>query len=688
MLFLIVSAKKGDEMQKKEQNNRNTATAQQISQFWDIFKHGHNYIEAPNPYYDVAKKAIREDVEDKIKPDWRTERHIYLRKKVLESRFHDPSELIGLSFDSRTNYIILDTDAFSQYLPSHAEQKFKEILGWLEDIGLVCPQHVQSSFSTGLHTYFFFPEYVNTFNAACAVEGRLKEMGVDLKGGQMEIFPNTKAYKEKVEDSFYKGIRLPLQPMTGSMMLDDDFNPIGADMDEFVRRAQFSANKQDMTLFKAACKKYGLRVRLERCGRNRRSLKKFIKDLKVHLTAPFTGRGQTNEILLGIGAYGVVAKRLDEEVGIEPLAKYIKEKITNLKGYEQYCGHQHEIDKRCREVAKSCQEYYWAAGKERKRDRKPFLDNFNKVMEGVSNGTEAKKIKATQKIEYAVKQANQDIINGLRELPKNLTDYGYLLISYSKERFGEGIGRGTLYHDRNKPLWQKAFAVLVATVQVATSQPAEAAIAPELEITKPIVEVVEIIEPIAIEKVATKPPSKTATPVENTGKFKCLPKIQKSESLQPAENKESSSVVLYGGFGGAADRAQRDVVALNLEMRSQLEQKIKQNSDKNKKQQQLELISNPDTHQPAAKSQQSISKTYPSTDALHPEKPPESESDPLETYYEEFYDRHPHLKAHEVVKESPEYQNTFKASMARIRGNLDAVRNKLKSKHGDHSSFP
>jgi len=588
-------------------------------QFKAIFSHPHKFIESNNPYVDPKTGELRRTKRGKLKPNWRTETKYGIRSRVLLERFNDAVDLIGLSFGPLTRYFCGDIDITSNIHPVRNEAGFKKWLGALEDIGLVRPVIIQSSFSGGLHVYFFFEEAVGTFNLACAVEGITKDYQIKIKSGELELFPNTKSY-----GSFYRGLKLPLQPKTGSCVVDEDYQPLTNDIDTFLKMAAMTAKSQDLRTLKAACKKYGNAIRLKRCSRGKGSLKKFEADLMRSIQKPFTGAGQTNDLLMDIGCYGVVFRRLDKERGIEALADYIEETITNLDGYEKHCNHQHEIRRRCLEVAKSSQAHYWAVGNPRKREGR-FKDNFDRFLSGVVNGNEAKSARAIQRIEITIAHIEKAGI----EIPQKVTAFAELIINTSKQLFEEGISKATLYKKANIHIWKAALAI-ASSAQVTTIIPAEAAISPVV-----IEEVNEELE--QVKKAPENPVKKAEMPVESR-KFRPLPKDSKPKPLKRLKNKESSDLCLYGGFGkGEAP-----------------------NSKKSKK-------SSPRIPRP-------ITKAEKQERALEEKRSQEIRHQ--ERYYAQLQSRNRATKELEDQRKTPEYQQVAKSTFVVIRRILGIDRSK------------
>ena len=616
-------------------------------QFKAIFSHPHRFIESNNPYVDPKTGELRRTKGGKLKPDWRTETRYGIRPRVLLERFNDAAELIGLSFGSTTRYFCGDIDITSSIHPAHNEAGFEKWLGALEDIGLVRPVIIQSSFSGGLHVYFFFEEAIGTFNLACAVEGITKDYKIKIKSGELELFPNTKGY-----GSYYKGLKLPLQSMTGSYVLNSDYQPLTNNIDTFLNMAAMTAKSQDLVALKAACKRYGNLLRLERCSRGKGSLKRFATDLLKSIERGFTGAGQTNDLLLDIGCYGVVFERLDESVGAEALADYIAKIITSLEGYEQYCDHQHEIHRRALEVAKSSQKQYWAAGKPRKRQGN-FKDNFGKILDSVPNGNQATKARAEQRLQVVLDHLEQ-LKEAIPTTVKTIKAFKQLLIDKSIATFEIGFSPNTLNKPAYKKLWLPVFTALVAAQTATTTTTAQAV---EVEIT-PVTNT-EIVEPdnsspcpaapvsdviqSEVKKDPQPEPKIPQTPM-NKGGYTPLTQVKKTESLEPLQIKEGTHLDLYGGFGvGEADQSQ------NLKNSSPSPSSTSRPITKTERQ-----------HRELESKRQEVTRRQ-------------------ERYYAQLQERHRELKELEDQRKMKEYQQLAKSSFAAIRRILGIAEDKSAS---------
>lgn len=340
--------------------------------------------------------AIEADVPKGIqaKPQWRTIRNYAVRPRVLWERWQDPNQLIGVRFDNTTCYALIDIDAGSQYCSPDA---IATIQAALETIGIVRSLPIRSSYSNGIHLYIPLPELINTFNLAVALDGCLKAHDFRVKDGQLEIFPNVKAYGVTAFIN-YKAHRLPLQPASGSYILDGELNPIpnGQSLDLFFQSWDTAAGGQDLEMLQSA-------MVVGRVNRRKRSrtplstakLEAWQRDLEIEIAEGWTGYGQTNRLLKTIACYGVVFEALSGEA----LVDYIVDIATNCLGYTQYCRHQHELHQRATSWSKSVENYYWPVGSRplRATAERPKSPNKN----------ELRSQDAQHRIRFAVQQLSE-----------------------------------------------------------------------------------------------------------------------------------------------------------------------------------------------------------------------------------------------------------------------------------------
>ena len=383
---------------------------------WDFI-----YAQVP----DSDQKELNWQTEQlKPKAEWKTERRYPMKSRVLYHRWADPAEILGVRFDHTTEYGLLDIDAESPYHPNQTPEALAAIRVALETIGITRSLLVRSSWSNGLHLYFPLDEAVNTFNLAVAVKFCLQTQGFEVKDGQLEIFPNDKAFGVATK-ILYKGHRLPLQPGSGSWLLDDDLQAISNQLSDFFYRWDTAASGQDTTAISSALV-IARQNRLKKPRRRLNNVEAWQRDLEILIGQGWTGSQQTNHLLKQIGCYGVVFKDLSGDA----LAKYIRETATAAPGYAKWCGHKHQIEVRSRSWAKAVEKYYWPLGTHAKTRPANDIVPFN----------QRRSLTAQEEIRAAIA-----ILEEGDRLPESITARAQAISKLA------GTSLGTLY--RHKGLW-------------------------------------------------------------------------------------------------------------------------------------------------------------------------------------------------------------------------------------------
>jgi hypothetical protein len=270
-------------------------------------------------------------------------------------------------FDDQTRYALIDIDADSAYHPRQNLEAIAIIRAALETIGIYRTLLLRSSWSGGLHLYLPLPEAVPTFNLASALKQCLEVQGLTTAPGQLETFPNCKSYALSGTFTEYNAHRLPLQPASGSCLLDADGNPLTTDLGRFFDLWDIAAAAQDMREVRAAI----AQAKLNRRGRRHRqstTVESWRQDLRIEMEEGWTGQGQTNHLLKTIACYGVVFEGLTGDELIE----FVHQSAIHSPGYFQWCRHQHEIGLRCMVWARSAAGYYWKLGTEPQRNRHQY----------------------------------------------------------------------------------------------------------------------------------------------------------------------------------------------------------------------------------------------------------------------------------------------------------------------------
>jgi hypothetical protein len=306
------------------------------------------------------------------KPQWRTVTAYPLKPRILWQRWQDPHRIIGVRFESQTRYGLVDIDVNSPYCHPQA---IAQIRAALETIGLVRALLIRSSHSGGLHLYLPLPELVKTFDLAVALHHCLSAQGFAIASGTLEIFPNPKPYGvEKI--IHYNGHRLPLQPASGSCLLDEELNPThpgveaalgDPDLAAFLHQWDIAASQQDLDELRHALKigRDNHRKRGQQQRQRSPRCQTWRQDLETDIAEGWSGPGQTNHLLKTIACHGHVFLGLEGS----DLICHTLETVQGLPGYHQHCRHQHHIEIRVRAWCHAIEKYYWPQGGEPKRPR-------------------------------------------------------------------------------------------------------------------------------------------------------------------------------------------------------------------------------------------------------------------------------------------------------------------------------
>jgi hypothetical protein len=316
--------------------------------------------------------TIEGDTDDSTKPNWRTVENYPLRPRSLWSRWQDAGQLVGVRFGHTTRYALLDIDAGSPYLNL---TQLDNIRSALETIGLVRTIPTRSSWSGGLHLYIPLPDEFPTFDIAATIRYCLEAQGLELGEGKLECFPNTKSFGKWWVGQFteYHAHRLPLQPGSGSVLLDDDLQPIGADLQRFFWSWEFAAMGQDATALTEALK-HGRDLHRKRPKLRTHPVEQWRLDLESEISEGWTDHGQTNYLLKAIACYGRVFERLEGQ----ELVDYVRQIALNRPGFHQWCRHQAELDRKAATWARAAEKYYWPLGSEPRRESSDFNPNDEK----------------------------------------------------------------------------------------------------------------------------------------------------------------------------------------------------------------------------------------------------------------------------------------------------------------------
>ena len=378
------------------------------------------YADAPGPGSSIA---------------WETIKKFPLSPIEQWTLHQDPSCVVGLRPDRSTRWGIIDIDATSKYHPSQDPTAITTILNALEDIGLCRTLLNQSSHSGGLHIYVPLPEPMSSFGMAVALKYALEAAGIQLRSGQCETFPNPKRYVPQGQGfSVYNGIRMPMQPKTGFVPLDDDLNPLSWTLDDWLDAFDTLAQQQDLARLHVAIADAEHNHRI-RGHRNPQSLDSWSERIATEKLG-WSGPGQTNDKLKIFACEARVFLGMDS---IGAIAEYIEQLAKATPGFYEHSSHAKDLAQRSRDVAIWAMRYYWPMGAHPSRDtgyhsQPPPPADFSYH--------QAKREAAQHRIKQAVSELKtQD------QLPATAAARAKAIADHAH------ISQQTLYKALNKALW-------------------------------------------------------------------------------------------------------------------------------------------------------------------------------------------------------------------------------------------
>lgn len=274
------------------------------------------------------------------KIDWYTETRYPLTSRILWEKHQDNRQIIGVRFGDQTEYCMIDIDRKSPNHPLNSSKNFDLVLKACASIGLLEPLMVRSSASEGLHLYFPLSYQVNTFSLACALRYTLESHRLEIASGILETFPNTKAY-----NSEYNAHRLPLQD--GSYLVRNDLYPITNSIETFCSKWFDVAECQDLELL---TEQMAIARALHKPKHvNTAKLNDWKDELETILSQGWTGSGQTNDLLHKVAQYARVFIGFTD---LDRLINWVTDKVTQLNGFNQFCGHKADLLRRVRDWCK------------------------------------------------------------------------------------------------------------------------------------------------------------------------------------------------------------------------------------------------------------------------------------------------------------------------------------------------
>ena len=322
---------------KKQSAPSSSYVQETLNTFLNLWPHRFNYLHAPHP--DPGEK-----------PNWQTEsRHPLADRLIIQG-----ASLLGVRPGAQTAYALLDIDRGSPYHPRRDPLALQRICDALEPLGIVAHVVLTSSHSQGLHIYLPFGKSFPSWQIALVITTLLENAGFKIRPGWLEVFPNRKPFSATGKASLFNGHRLPLQQ--GSYLLNADLQPIASSQQSFVRQWDLATERNDIN---KKLIKQTVRQSRRKAYRVTGKANKFINDLNADTEPGWSGQGQTNYLLGRIAMRSFIFGHVlyaDEPLTGQSLIDDIVKTARSLPGFKDFCGHQHEIEKKAKEWQRSIED--------------------------------------------------------------------------------------------------------------------------------------------------------------------------------------------------------------------------------------------------------------------------------------------------------------------------------------------
>ena len=406
------------------------------------------------------------------KPAWRTI-HEPLANGFVR-KFVDPLSLLGVGFGENSRYIMFDVDRHSANHPNVDPRSLERLLKTLNGIGLTTPVIIRSSNGCGIHVYCFFKRTINTFRLASLASVTLINAKFQVRDGELEIFPNTKAFDDPKSDhkTDYNRHRLPIQPQGGGAICDRLGNPLMCGVNTncetqlaaFLQMAEASANGNDLDkierqldpvyeVFRKNPGKYRYTHR-QKSGESAK-FTAWRQDTETVLNIGWTGFHQTNKLLYDFVVYGVTFLKISNE---NALFDWVFNAVTNADGYQEFCRHQHEIEARIWDWINyhlKKQTYVPYCGHPPRSTDRDYIIAAYKTSK--SKPTSLAAAYTRERVEQTVQRMDQTvktILATIANIPSRIGDVIKLLQATAREKFGKGFSSNTLHKKHYKYIWE------------------------------------------------------------------------------------------------------------------------------------------------------------------------------------------------------------------------------------------
>lgn len=409
-------------------------------------------------------------------PEWTTHK-FPLHTGEFATRYEDPNQLLGIGFAPDTNYLMSDIDRRSPYHPLNNWARFRDFIRCMRAIGLNGNIIIRSSHSGGIHIYFPLPKYVNTFNLAVAAKVAAIDAGFEVANGKLEFFPNVKTF-----DTNYNRHRLPLQPNSGSIVLDHNGQPLDIPENEqhgvFIQEWIDASRQQNMRLLGRKMRQlrakwnnrknyYKYKAQIQPTEHRTIKAAEFERCLDKAIEIGWICHDMTQEMILNLLKKAAIFCKLTGQ----KLIDWIVAKAQTRPGYQEYCNHKHDL----RKIVTN-----WVRSNERGNTRHQSAYYTPYCSHPTRDGDTMPKFRSqgtpnNPAYQRYADEAKERIKTAVADLPQPPAAYPTIeeliaaIQSKTKELAGVAVSRLTL--GKNKSLWHPKYVGSIALPETFGTEP-------------------------------------------------------------------------------------------------------------------------------------------------------------------------------------------------------------------------
>ncbi len=296
------------------------------------------------------------------------------------SYWRDENSIIATRPGAVVHDLRIDLDFGGRYWSLQEGDHLKEIF---ELAGLPGAVLCRSSESEGRWLVIPLPEPIPSWKASLTAASILTDADYQIENGHLEISPNVKRWVNRGKEapkgiksdwiSDHNAFRMPCQK--GFEILNSDGETIGLTLAEYRHHWEWAQAQQCPDEWQATVDYYSQKENRPKFfkPRGKGTIGEIEKEHLELCILGFTDASQTNDIGLNLAR----RLRMLYPGDVEHQAELIKQAFISMPGYREHCHHQHEIDRRSRDLARWADKNYSYYGDRLQKPTEELKPNQN-----------------------------------------------------------------------------------------------------------------------------------------------------------------------------------------------------------------------------------------------------------------------------------------------------------------------